>query len=65
MFLPISGSNIRVGSPGNFEAELRLPRHKLKHPRQSTEAEFCHLFLQILPTLLKLPIQILIYRGRI
>ena len=21
-----TGSNIRVGSPGNFEAELRLPR---------------------------------------
>ena len=44
-YLSRSGSNIRVDSPGNFETESHT-EPEFKHPRQSTEAEFCHLFLQ-------------------
>ena len=45
--LPIkyAGSSIRVGSPGNFD-RITITETELKHPRQSTEAEFCHLFSQ-------------------
>ena len=46
-----SGSNIKVDSLGNFEARITITETELKHPRQSTEVEFGHIFFLKQPTL--------------
>ena len=59
-----AGSNTRVGSPGNFEAEIRLPRQNcntLNVPRQSLALFFNNMNKDCI----RLPRQELIYRDRI
>ena len=41
--MTFTGSNIRVGSPGNLEA-CTIVEAKFKHPCQPTSVEICHYF---------------------